>query len=170
MTAGTDSYAAAWIFAAIACRSAGCDAGGCGLHQPDRGQRAGAEHETGRLRDVLGKPNAPVPFMMQARIMQAAGAGRITEIIGSGPFVFRPDQWRAGDSMVLGRNAAYLPRQEPTDFLSGGDPIVLSHAVERADRGLSRYDTVRKAASAAARAWSMSAPVWAQDRNMLCVG
>ena len=54
--------------------------------------------------DVLGKPNAPVPFMMPARIMQAAGAGRITEIVGSGPFVFRPNQWRAGDSMVLAQN------------------------------------------------------------------
>jgi peptide/nickel transport system substrate-binding protein len=28
--------------------------------------------------DVLGKPNAPVPFMMPTRIMQAAGTGRIT--------------------------------------------------------------------------------------------
>jgi peptide/nickel transport system substrate-binding protein len=44
--------------------------------------------------DVLGKPNAPVPCMMPARIMQAAAAGRITEIVGSGPFVFQRDQWR----------------------------------------------------------------------------
>jgi peptide/nickel transport system substrate-binding protein len=81
--------------------------------------------------DVLGKPNAPVPFMMPARIMQAAGAGRITEIIGSGPFMFRPAQWRAGDSMVLGRNAAYLPRQEPADFLSGGKVVHVGEVVLR---------------------------------------
>ncbi len=81
--------------------------------------------------DVLGKPNAPVPFMMPARIMQAAGAGRISEIIGSGPFVFRPDQWRAGDSMVLGRNPAYVPRQEPPDFLSGGKVVHVDQVVLR---------------------------------------
>ena len=81
--------------------------------------------------DVLGKPNAPVPFMMPARVMQAAGAGRITEVVGSGPFVFRPDQWRAGDSMVLGRNVAYPPRQEPPDFLSGGKTVHVDEVVLR---------------------------------------
>ena len=81
--------------------------------------------------DILGKPNAPVPFMMPARIMQAAGTGRITEIIGSGPFVFRPDQWRPGDSMVLARNDAYVPRAEPPDFLSGGKVVHVDHVVLR---------------------------------------
>jgi peptide/nickel transport system substrate-binding protein len=81
--------------------------------------------------DVLGKPNAPVPFMMPTRIMQAAGAGRITQIVGSGPFVFRPDQWRAGDSMVLGRNAAYVPRDEKPDFLSGGKVVHVDQVVLR---------------------------------------
>jgi peptide/nickel transport system substrate-binding protein len=81
--------------------------------------------------DVLGKPNAPVPFMMPARIMQAAGTGRITEIVGSGPFVFHPNQWRAGDQMTLGRNAAYVPRQEPPDFLSGGKLVHVEEVVLR---------------------------------------
>ncbi len=81
--------------------------------------------------DVLGKPNAPVPFMMPTRIMQSAGAGRITDIVGSGPFVFRPDRWRAGDSMVLGRNAAYVPRAEAPDFLSGGKVVHVDEVVLR---------------------------------------
>jgi peptide/nickel transport system substrate-binding protein len=82
--------------------------------------------------DVLGKPNAPVPFMMPTRIMQAAGAGRITEIVGSGPFVFQRDQWRPGDSMVLARNNAYVPRTETPDFLSGGKVVHVDHVVLRA--------------------------------------
>jgi peptide/nickel transport system substrate-binding protein len=81
--------------------------------------------------DVLGKPNAPVPFMMPSRIMQAAGSGRIKEIVGSSPFVFRPDQWRPGDSMVLARNDAYVPRAEPPDSLSGGKLVHVDHAVLR---------------------------------------
>jgi peptide/nickel transport system substrate-binding protein len=81
--------------------------------------------------DVLGKPNAPVPFMMPSRIIRAAGAGRITEIIGSGPFVFRPNQWRAGDTMVLWRNNAYVPRTEAPDFLSGGKVVHVDEVVLR---------------------------------------
>jgi peptide/nickel transport system substrate-binding protein len=81
--------------------------------------------------DVLGKPNAPVPFMMPARIMQAAGAGRITEIIGSGPFVFQRDQWRPGDTMVLSRNDTYAPRIEPSDFLAGGKVVHVDRVVLR---------------------------------------
>ena len=81
--------------------------------------------------DVLGKPNAPVPFMMPTRIMQAAGAGRITQIVGSGPFVFQRDQWRPGDSMVLARNDAYVPRTEAPDFLAGGKVVHVDHVVLR---------------------------------------
>ena len=83
------------------------------------------------LLEVLGKPNAPVPFMMPARIMQAAGAGRISEIVGSGPFVFRREQWRPGDAMLLGRNADYVPRAEAADFLSGGKVVHVDQVVLR---------------------------------------
>ena len=79
--------------------------------------------------EVLGKPNAPVPFMMPERIIRAAGEQRITEIIGSGPFVFQAGQWRAGDSMLLTRFAGYVPRQEPVDFLSGGKAVKIERLV-----------------------------------------
>lgn len=74
------------------------------------------------LLDVLGKPNAVVPFMIPER-QESLGPNKLTEIIGSGPFLFRPDLWRAGDSMVLDRNPAYIPRSEPADFLSGGKVV-----------------------------------------------
>jgi peptide/nickel transport system substrate-binding protein len=72
---------------------------------------------------VLGKPNAPGPFIMPARVVAAAGAGRIKEIIGSGPFKFLPDQYRPGDSMVLARFDGYVPRKEPADFMAGGKVV-----------------------------------------------
>ncbi|MBP0446339.1 ABC transporter substrate-binding protein [Roseomonas sp. SSH11] len=78
--------------------------------------------------DVLGKPNAPVPFIMPARILPE-GDGRITEIIGSGPFTFVRDQWRTGDRMVLRRNARYVPRAEPPDFLAGGKVVKIDELV-----------------------------------------
>ena len=70
--------------------------------------------------DVLGKPNAVVPFMLPERLAATPGDKRIAEIVGSGPFRFRPDLWRPGDRMVLDRNAAYVPRLEKPSFLAGG--------------------------------------------------
>jgi peptide/nickel transport system substrate-binding protein len=75
--------------------------------------------------DVLGKPNAVVPFMLPERLANLPADKRITEIVGSGPFVFRPDLWRPGDRMTLDRNPAYVARAEPPDFLAGGKrPLV----------------------------------------------
>jgi len=78
--------------------------------------------------EVLGKPNAPVPFIMPARILPE-GEARITEIIGSGPFTFQREGWRTGDRMVLRRNAAYLPRAEPPDFLAGGKAVKIEELI-----------------------------------------
>ena len=80
---------------------------------------------------VLGKPNAPVPFIMPARIVTQAGDNRITEIVGSGPFTFRKESWRPGDSMVLARFDGYVPRQEPADFLAGGKVVHVEEVVLR---------------------------------------
>jgi peptide/nickel transport system substrate-binding protein len=78
--------------------------------------------------EVLGKPNAPVPFIMPERILPA-GDARITEIIGSGPFTFVREGWRTGDRMVLRRNARYVPRAEPADFLAGGKVVKIDELV-----------------------------------------
>lgn len=78
------------------------------------------------LLQVLGKPNAALPVMMPIKIMQEAGDGRIKTAIGSGPFRFRADRWRTGDSMILERNPDYIPRQEPPDFLAGGKVVKIN--------------------------------------------
>ena len=77
----------------------------------------------GLVLQALGQPNTPVPFMMPERLVRAAGDGRITEIVGSGPFVFRQDLYRPGDRIILDRNERYVPRAEPADFLAGGKRV-----------------------------------------------
>src|SRR5258708_11281153 len=72
--------------------------------------------------EVLGKPNAPLPVMMPARLAATPADQRIPEPIGSGPFRFLKDQWRPGNAMVLERNPDYVPRSEPPDFLAAGKP------------------------------------------------
>ena len=81
------------------------------------------------LLDVLGKPNAAVPFIMPARIIPPGRSDRIKEIIGSGPFVFDAGRWRPGDVMVLKRNDHYVPRSEPVDFLAGGKKVKIDELV-----------------------------------------
>jgi peptide/nickel transport system substrate-binding protein len=63
--------------------------------------------------------------MLPERLARVPGDQRLTEVVGSGPFLFRPDLWRAGDRMQLDRNRHYTPRQEPPDFLAGGKDVKL---------------------------------------------
>jgi peptide/nickel transport system substrate-binding protein len=74
----------------------------------------------GLVLDALGRPNSPGPFMLPERLARTPGDQRITEIVGSGPFMFRADRYRPGDRIVLERNPRYVPRAEPADFLAGG--------------------------------------------------
>lgn len=79
--------------------------------------------------DVLGKPNAAVPFIMPERILPAGRGERIKEIVGSGPFVFDAARWRTGDTMVLRRNENYVARAEPADFVAGGKKVLIDELV-----------------------------------------
>jgi ABC-type transport system substrate-binding protein len=83
------------------------------------------------LLEVLGKPNAPLPVMMPARLAATPSDQRVGDPIGSGPFRFLKDQWRPGSAMVLERNPAYVPRAEPPDFLAGGKRVKIDQLVLR---------------------------------------
>lgn len=77
----------------------------------------------GLVLDTLGTTSSPGPFMMPERLARTPGTERITEIIGSGPFVYRRADHRTGDRMLLRKNTDYLPRAEPGDLLSGGKVV-----------------------------------------------
>lgn len=69
---------------------------------------------------ALGKLGTPIAFMMPERIAKTDPFKPITEYVGSGPFSFRRDQWVPGAQAVFERFTGYVPRQEPSDWLSGG--------------------------------------------------
>jgi peptide/nickel transport system substrate-binding protein len=75
------------------------------------------------LLEILGKPNAPLPVMMPARLAATPADQRIGDPVGSGPFRFVKDQWRPGSAMVLERNPTYVARKEAPDFLAGGKNV-----------------------------------------------
>jgi peptide/nickel transport system substrate-binding protein len=70
--------------------------------------------------EALGKPNAFVPFIMPARLVANDISKPITEVMGSGPFIFDKQAWVPGDRAIFRRNPAYQPRPEPADGLAGG--------------------------------------------------
>ena len=82
--------------------------------------------------DVLGKPNAPLPVIMPARIAAHAGATSASPNRSararSGSC---KDQWRPGNTMLLERNPDYVPRHEPPDFLAGGKKVKIDQLTLR---------------------------------------
>jgi peptide/nickel transport system substrate-binding protein len=63
---------------------------------------------------------------MPERIAAHAGhRAQVSEIVGSGPFVYDRAEHRPGDRMLLRRNARYRPRAEPVDFLAGGKRVMV---------------------------------------------
>jgi peptide/nickel transport system substrate-binding protein len=75
--------------------------------------------------EVLGKPGNIVPVMMPARLAGLDISKPVPEVVGSGPFLFRRDEWRPNDRAILVRNLNYHARAEPPDGLSGGKLVHL---------------------------------------------
>ncbi|MFO1085588.1 MAG: ABC transporter substrate-binding protein [Reyranellaceae bacterium] len=74
----------------------------------------------GLVIDSLAKPGSSTPLMMPKRIAATDPAKQIDEFIGSGPFIFKKDEWKPGERTVYVRNPDYKPRPEPPSGLAGG--------------------------------------------------
>jgi peptide/nickel transport system substrate-binding protein len=74
----------------------------------------------GMVLESLGKSSSNVPFMMPKRIAETDPNTQITDATGSGPFIFKKDEWKAGEKAVYVKNPRYKPRPEPASGLAGG--------------------------------------------------
>ena len=79
----------------------------------------------GPLLESLGKPSVVVPFMMPKRVAETDPFKQIDSSIGSGPFIFKRDEWKPGEKLVFLKNPKYKPRAEPISGLSGGKVVSL---------------------------------------------
>ncbi len=77
----------------------------------------------GLVLDSLGKPSANIPFMMPKRVADTDPNTQITDYTGSGPFIFKKDEWKAGEKAVFVKNPKYKPRSEPANGLAGGKVV-----------------------------------------------
>jgi len=73
----------------------------------------------GLVLESLGKPSSNVPFIMPERVARTPADRQIEDSTGSGPFIFRRDQWRPGEKVVYVRNPKYRPRSEPPSGTTG---------------------------------------------------
>jgi peptide/nickel transport system substrate-binding protein len=87
---------------------------------------------TGLVLIGLGKPSSNVPFMMPKRVAETDPNTQISDFTGSGPFVFKQDEWKPGDKTVYLKNAKYTPRAEPASGLAGGKVVNVDRVEWRA--------------------------------------
>ena len=95
----------------------------------------------GLVLQSLAKPIPGSPYIMPARLASNPIDKPITEVDGSGPFVFKADEWRPGNKVVFERFKDYVPRNEPPNGMAGGhvakvDRIVWTY-IPDANTGLS---------------------------------
>ena len=77
----------------------------------------------GLVLETLGKSSSNVAFMMPKRIADGDPNTQITDATGSGPFIFKKDEWKPGEKAVYVKNPKYKPRAEPASGLSGGKVV-----------------------------------------------
>ena len=74
----------------------------------------------GTVLESLGKPSSLVPFVMPKRVADTPADKQIAEHVGSGPYVFKADEFRPGERAVYLKNAKYVPRSEAPSGTTGG--------------------------------------------------
>ncbi len=73
----------------------------------------------GLVLEGMSKPSGFPPVIMPERLARMPTTSPLTEVIGSGPFIFKRDEWVPGNKVVFVKNPQYLPRSEPANALSG---------------------------------------------------
>ena len=81
------------------------------------------KEKTGLVIPALARPSASPLFMMPKRVADTDPNKQISEFVGSGPFVFKTDEWKPGDKAVYVKFQGYKPRSEPPSALAGGKVV-----------------------------------------------
>ena len=77
----------------------------------------------GFVLEALGKPSSNVPFIMPKRVADTDAFKQIDDATGSGPFIFKQDEFKPGDKAVYRKNTKYVARKEPPSGSTGGKNV-----------------------------------------------
>jgi len=83
----------------------------------------------GFVLEALGKPSSNVPFIMPRRVAETDAFKQITEHIGSGPYMFKADEFKPGDRAVYLKFRNYKPRPEPASGTAGSKEVFVDRVV-----------------------------------------
>ena len=95
----------------------------------------------GFLLEALGKPSSNVLFIMPKRVADTDAFKQIDDYTGSGPYIFKRDEFKPGDKAVYLRNAKYVPRKEAPSGSAGGKNVY----VDRVEWNLALRDAQAQA-------------------------
>ena len=73
----------------------------------------------GLVLEALSKVSGMIPVIMPEKLAEQSPSQPVTEVNGSGPYMFKRDEWVPGSKVVFVRNPHYSGRQDAPDFLSG---------------------------------------------------
>lgn len=77
----------------------------------------------GMMLDALAKQTSVPTFMMPKRVAETDPFQAIKDPTGSGPFIFKQDEWVLGSKAVYVKNPHYAPRKEPPSGTAGGKVV-----------------------------------------------
>ena len=69
---------------------------------------------------ALAKSASVRLFIVPRRVAETPVSQQFSDTTGSGPFIFKKDEWKPGEKVVYVRNPDYKPRSEPPSGLAGG--------------------------------------------------
>lgn len=73
-----------------------------------------------RFREALATVSGTPAFMMPERLARTDAFRQVTEMVGSGPYRFLPDEFDSGSRVAYARFEGYRPRAEPAEGSTGG--------------------------------------------------
>ncbi|MGI9332460.1 MAG: ABC transporter substrate-binding protein [Gammaproteobacteria bacterium] len=73
----------------------------------------------GPVLEALANPGNPAVIMREEEALTDPYE-QIKEVVGSGPYIFKRDEWEPGHKVVYVKNEAYRPRPEPASGFAGG--------------------------------------------------
>ncbi|MBC7436648.1 MAG: ABC transporter substrate-binding protein [Bdellovibrionales bacterium] len=73
----------------------------------------------GMVLDGLAKPSGYPMLVLPERLAKLPATSPMTEVLGSGPYIFKRDEWVPGNKAVFVRNPHYVARTEPASGLAG---------------------------------------------------
>ena len=77
----------------------------------------------GFVLEALGKPSSNVPFIMPKRIAETPADKQVEDATGSGPYIFKKEEFKPGDKAVYVKNPKYVPRKETPSGTAGGKHV-----------------------------------------------